>query len=193
MSHLNRQQLFVGGISLVLFLSVAAKSALAIASVEFPSCLNPQVTASQVNIGTSHGVVGKNTPYSGTDSIYQLNNDNVLQCLCTNNGTGIQTNWLRVGVLSQNDINDLIGQGWVYIDNGELWGLKSGPYLAKNIEYTCHSTSGSSNGTSAGVTLQQGVLGLAGTGNLTAIYGLIMMGLILFFVGTLLSRVKHTK
>jgi hypothetical protein len=156
MSHLNRQQLFVGGISLVLFLSVAAKSALAIASVEFPSCLNPQVTASQVNIGTSHGVVGKNTPYS-------------------------------------NDINDLIGQGWVYIDNGELWGLKSGPYLAKNIEYTCHSTSGSSNGTSAGVTLQQGVLGLAGTGNLTAIYGLIMMGLILFFVGTLLSRVKHTK
>lgn len=66
---------------------------LAVSTPSFPSCVNPtgQVIASYQD-GT-HGVPGDTNTYTGEDTVYALNAEQVVQCLCTSNAEGIQTNW----------------------------------------------------------------------------------------------------
>jgi LPXTG-motif cell wall-anchored protein len=60
-----------------------------------------------------------------------------MQCFCSKNGDGIQTNWWKVSSLSFEEVEYLKALGWVYIPNGSVWGLQEAPYMAYNTEYDC--------------------------------------------------------
>lgn len=102
---------------------------------EFGSCVNPQWSKTQENTGSAHGVIGVGT-FSGVDSIYR-SGANAMQCLCADNGSGYQTNWLKVSGYGSDQIQSLKAQGWMYVPEGKDWGLEKGAYLAKNVEYAC--------------------------------------------------------
>jgi len=134
---MNKKFASLIGISAVLYLT-AAPVVSANYVPNFGTCLNPQWSKTQVNYNANpeHGVIGVGS-FAGTDTIY-ASNGNVMQCLCTDSGAGYQTNWLKASDLSQYQIDDLKTQGWIYIPDGsEGWGFDKGPYLAKNISYTC--------------------------------------------------------
>jgi len=140
----------------------------------FPSCLNPQgKLIAQYSSGT-HGVPGMNQTFTGSDSVYTLSSSSVIQCLCPENGQGIQTNWMKASDLSQAEISILEKQGWVYITNGLVWGLDDGPYMAQNTNFSCPSSSDPGK-------ITQQVLGLATTGNIILLYCFLTGGT--FFVG----------
>src|SRR6266498_792673 len=163
-------------LSLPILLTGFATPAFAVSTPDFGSCLNPQVAASQVNYKNDHGVAGRTTTYAGTDKIYSLSNGNVLQCLCPENGEGVQTNWLKTSSMSGADIDVLKSQGWIYIATGSIWGLDDVAYLAKNSDYSC-------KGTTPTPATQSNVLALASTGNILAIYGLILAGVVSLLTG----------
>jgi hypothetical protein len=131
---MNKKVLSTVGISATLFLSVAAPVSAHYVPT-FGTCLNPQWGQTQVYYGSNHGVVNVGS-FDGTDTIYQSDN-NVMQCLCTDSGAGYQTNWMSASDMSQGDIDTYKAQGWIYVPYGNDWGLSKGPYLAKNISYTC--------------------------------------------------------
>ena len=161
-----------------LLLAYSAAPASAYSVPDFGSCLNPQTSAEQVNSGSNHGVVGyDNQAFSGTDNIYSLSDNNVLQCLCTDDGDGYQTNWLKADNIGEPDRKVLESQGWTYFSDAGSWGL-SGSYLAKTDTYSCKGAS------------QAEVLGLASTGNITFIYGLIVAGAAALISGMILRRVS---
>lgn len=165
------KKLSIAILSLIVIFMASATPALAVTTPDFGSCQNPQIAASQINYGSNHGVIGKTQTYSGKDTIYQLSNGNVTQCLCPDSGTGIQTDWYKVSGISENDIHVLEKQGWTYVVTGSSWGLEDVPYLAKNIDYTCH-----------------GEQVLAATGTDFAIYGLILAAVISLSAGLLLRK-----
>src|SRR5437868_1830638 len=78
----------------------------------FSTCLNPQGSVSVSYDSGYHGVAGSTNQYQGSDIVYQLSDNALMQCLCPDNGEGVQTNWLKASNLSQSDINDLKSQGW---------------------------------------------------------------------------------
>ncbi len=136
---MNKKSFLVTVSGTALFLS-AALPVYAIPVPEFGSCLNPQWSKTQENTlkdpnGARHGVIGVGS-YLGTDTIYS-SNGNVMQCLCSVDGNGYQTNWLKAANLSQDQIDELKTKGWKYVPYGQDWGLHDSAYLAKNIEYTC--------------------------------------------------------
>lgn len=159
-----------------------AKPALAVSVPDFGSCGNPQVAASQVNTGNAHGVAGRTETYAGTDSVYSLSNGNVMQCLCPDNGSGVQTNWLKSSNVSEEDVKVLKNEGWAYIVTGSAWGLEDVPYLAKNSDYSCKATGGGET------TPKTTVLNLANTGNMLMIYGFLTAGLTALLAGMLLKK-----
>ena len=178
---------------MTLFLAVPQPS-FAFSLHDFGSCLNPKVAASQVNTGNNHGVVGYSTVFSGTDSIYSLSDDNVLQCLCPENGAGIQTMWLKASGLSESEILSLQTQGWIAVPTGSVWGLAQDPYLAKNRDYSCirgkggGSTSSSSSSEQRANGIGGGVLGLATRGNWGIVYGLLIASFLSLASGLFLKR-----
>lgn len=138
---------FLLGIFGLLFLGVVSSYASSVPS--FPTCGNPsgQVIASYPD-GT-HGIPGDSNSYTGADSVYNVSSNQTLQCFC--GGTqGIQTNWWKVGNLSQHDISYWQSQGWVYIPDGSAWGLSATGYLAYNAAYTCSNNNPNSGGNSGG-------------------------------------------
>lgn len=145
---------------------------------DFGSCLNPQTSASQVNSGSNHGVVGyDNQSFSGIDIIYYFSDNNVLQCLCTDDGNGYQTKWVKADIIGESDRKVMESEGWNYLSDAGSWGL-NGSYLAKTDKYSCKGAS------------QSEVLGLASTGNSTFIYGLIVAGAVALISGMILRRVS---
>lgn len=146
----------------------------------FPSCVNPNGTLKvQFNEGL-HGIPGTTADYRGSDKVYQVSSEQLIQCFCPESGdTGIQTNWWKLGTISDQDLQDLKNQGWSYIPNGSLWGLDPVSYVAKNDQYTCR---GSVNGIGGG-SENKGVLGagtLAATGTtlaskLATIFGAVLL------------------
>lgn len=171
----------ITAITLPVLLAGLTQPVFAVSTPDFGSCVNPQVSASQVNSGNNHGVVGRTTTYAGTDSIYKLSNGNVTQCLCPDNGSGVQTNWLKASNVSSSDVETLKGQGWEYVVTGSAWGLDDTPYLAKNSDYSCKATGGGETKTSP-------VLGLAKTGNMLMIYGFLTAGLTALLSGMMLKK-----
>ncbi len=131
---MNKKILLTTLASTALFLT-AATPVHANAVPDFSTCLNPQWTKTQQNLGSNHGVIGIGS-FSGTDTIYE-SNGNVLQCLCTSDGKGYQTNWLKADNMSTSQKEELQSQGWIYVAYGEDWGLHKSAYMAKNSEYTC--------------------------------------------------------
>ncbi len=150
---------------------------------QFPSCLNPQGTLKVSYTSGTHGVPGKTEAFSGSDSVYTLEQNSLIQCLCpTGAKDGIQTNWWKIPSLTSADIENFKTQGWIFIPDGLAWGLDPVAYLAKNINYTCRTSAGVGGGE---------VLGLAATGNILTIYTLILAGSLSLTIGYLL-RQKQT-
>ena len=167
-------------------------SAFAATPPDFPACTNPQgPIRSQYNNGV-HGVVGNSAEFKGKDTVYTVNENQVLQCLCTDDGQGIQTNWWKISSLNDSEIQVLKNSGWYYVPNGALWGLDNAPYMAKNNSYTCKGDLGGIGGGDV-LGLATTKSDLAATGNKAALYSLIIVGLgsILLIFGLLKRRVKR--
>lgn len=103
----------------------------------FPSCLNP-AGAITVHYDTGiHGIVGDSSTHTGSDSVYQIDEQKTLQCFCATDGSGIQTDWVKTSSFTQNVIDALVADGWTFVPNGLAWGLTDSPYYAKNSQYIC--------------------------------------------------------
>ena len=170
-----------------------AKPVSAVSTPSFPSCANPQGDVKVTYSDGTHGIVGSTATYTGRDSVYTLSDDTVTQCFCGADGNGIQTNWWKATSLTDNEINILKSEGWVYVPAGNLWGLSASPYVAKNINYSClpggSSNSSSSNGEVLGTGTGGGdVLGLAATGDSILIYASFAIGVVLLIIGV--RRIK---
>lgn len=105
---------------------------------EFPMCSNaPGQLIASYDYGI-HGIPGSSNVYRGSDRVYLTSDNTVVQCFCPEEGFhGIQTNWWKIGQMSENEINNYKSQGWIYIPSGKDWGLDDAIYLAKNIDYNC--------------------------------------------------------
>lgn len=197
-------------LSLVAMLfTLLTKPISAINTPSFPSCLNPQGTVIASYANGNHGIVGYSSALSGTDKVYKLTNETVLQCFCSEDGNGIQTNWLKISDLAEDEIKSLEVQGWIYVPNGAAWGLDNAPYLAKNSNYSCKSStsgtssstgggsssssSSSSSSTGGGSDLTSKVLGLAFTGSSEYIYKLWLYGLVALIFGVWIKRYNARK
>ncbi|MBP9669944.1 hypothetical protein KBD75_00935 [Candidatus Woesebacteria bacterium] len=172
----------------ILVLLFHATPVIAVSTPSFPSCANPQGNVKVSYTDGTHGIVGSGATYTGRDTVYTLSDDTVTQCFCGADGNGIQTNWWKASSLTEDQVNILKSEGWVYIPAGNLWGLAEAPYLAKNYTYSClpGSVNGSStsqdNGT-GGAYDEGDVLGLAATGDSILVYGSAILGLILVIIG----------
>ncbi len=175
-------------ILLILFLSVCLlnpERVWSTATPNFSSCLNPQGSLKVKYDSGNHGIVGKSSLVTGSDSVYSQDGNSLIQCFCAEDGSGIQTNWWKISGLSENEIESLKKEGWVYIADGSAWGLEQGPYLASNSDYSCKSkdtgrggnsdSSSSSGGEVAGSSNIGQVLGLAFTGGVGVIYSLFAL------------------
>lgn len=140
----------------------------------FPQCINPQGTLRvEYNSGT-HGIPGDPGEYNGSDAVYQVSEDTLIQCFCAEDGSAIQTNWWRVSQLSQEDIESLEAQGWNFIPDGSLWGLEEAAYLARNSSYRCKEED--RVGGASATAEQSPVLKLADTGGLSLPLLLALIG-----------------
>lgn len=177
-------KLFFSALIVVLFLIFSTKSASAIDAPNFPACSNPQGTLIVSYDSGTHGVVGGNS-YTGSDKVYKIDKNSLVQCLCTADGKGIQTNWWKASSLDETKITTLKSEGWIYIPTGSVWGLDQDAYLAKNIGYSCISDSGTGGGSIGQV------LGLAFTGNIRVIYLIFILGLLFLIYGQILHRARN--
>ncbi len=192
---------------IVISLSASAEKVFAAEIPNFSTCANPQGTIKVSYDSGTHGVPGNSNTFSGRDTVYSLSEDTLTQCLCLDNGDGIQTNWWKVSSLTQDQIEVLVSQGWIFIPSGASWGLQDAPYLAQNVNFSCNSPSnnggggGSSSGgggsSSGGIGGSQvlgistgEVLGLASTGNIVFILSVIISGFSALSLGLLLSLKK---
>lgn len=168
-----------------------AKVAMAIDIPHFPACVNPE-GLKIVDIRGTHGVAGDTTTYTGVDKVYLVNGkEQVTQCLCLDDGRGIQTNWWKISSLNEDQIKILKSEGWVYVPNGNAWGLLEGPYMAQNAGFSCNGSSnggGPSSSTSSNPIGQ--VLGLAFTGNILVIYAFLFLGATSILTALFLNRNK---
>jgi hypothetical protein len=173
--------------------------------VQFTSCLTPSGSVVADYADGSHGIAGQGS-VSGHDTVYSLGGGNALQCLCDSNGNGTQTNWLKIGELSEDQIKVYQSQGWIYIPDGSAWGLSQGAYLAKNVSYSCGSsttnsgggdgrtdgrTDGRSDGLGSIVQAAKGSAGLASTGDIKFVLSILGAGIILTAIGFYMR--KNTK
>lgn len=137
-------------VSVVLSLALVAgvvPSASAYTIPGFPACSNPSGTLKVSYSSGTHGIVGSYATYTGSDKVYSLDGGNVLQCFCAEDGSGIQTNWWRASSLTQEEIQTLMNLGWYFVPDGSAWGLSEGYYLAKNVNYSCGTTTTTTRGT----------------------------------------------
>lgn len=171
-------------LSVGLLLAVAS-NARAQTVPSFSSCVNPQGTLKVSYSQGTHGVPGNINTYTGSDSVYTLSGDTLLQCLCADNGQGVQTNWWKVSSLTTDEIAVLISQGWTHVPDGSAWGLDQAPYLAQNSNFACFPGTGGPSTPSNG-----DVLGLATTGNTLFILSVILSGLTFIGAGSILNRIK---
>ncbi len=109
---------------------------------DFPSCTSPTGTLKVSYSDGIHGIVGNSGTFTGSDAVYIVGDSNLTQCFCAADGSGIQTNWWKIGSLSQDQFNTLQSQGWIYIPTGLPWGLEDAPYFAQNTNYSCGGSSG---------------------------------------------------
>ncbi len=159
-------------------------SALAFDIPSFPTCSNTNNLALKASYSQgTHGIAGNPGLFEGSDSVYDLSGS-YIQCFCATDGNGIQTNWWKISSLNQEDLSSLSADGWIFIPSGSAWGLTNDPYLAKNNNYSCKSSSSNIGGVSDQGSQQSSpnVLGLASTGGVysTYFFALISICLIAF-------------
>lgn len=187
---LNR--LLTIGVTAVLFAFAPTETRAAITQAQaFPACTTPQGTIiSQYSSGT-HGIAGSTATYEGSDTVYRIDGEKIVQCFCPQDGSGIQTNWLKASGFSESQIQEYKDAGWIFIQNGLNWGLDDSPFLAYNMTYSCgnggtggSSGSSSSSSDSAGsASAVKDVLGLASTGDGILLYVLGFLGISFLLLG----------
>jgi len=190
----------------LLFLHSFARPSFALTEPPLFSCESPVGnTIADFNEGT-HGIAGQSATFVGSDVVYSVDSDHVLQCFCpSDSNSGIQSNWAKLTDTSEETINYYQKLGWSYVPNGVAWGLDDSAYIVKNDYYSCHgdaggipisdsgstssssnsnsssnSSSGSTNGASTDTGMDRGglILGdtLAFTGNDSTILLYIALG-----------------
>src|SRR5947208_2107830 len=111
-AFMTRKHLYSAILSFVFAASIAATPTFAFTQPTFGSCINPpQNTYNFQNPGT-HYIAGTTDSYQGVDTVYALDENSkdtlssslVMQCLCPDNGQGIQTNWWKAKDLSELEI-----------------------------------------------------------------------------------------
>lgn len=181
---------FLSLIIAFLLANVLAPKAYAVEVPSFPACANPPETVKVSYDNGTHGVPGLTTPFTGKDTVFIVSgNDLILQCLCPTDGEGIQTNWWKISNLTQDEINILTRDGWIFVPSGSAWGLDDDPYLAKNLSFSCKAQ-GEQGGVASSSTTSSSpaiggpaVLGLATTGNSLFILAIILAGSISLLTG----------
>lgn len=186
----------------------SAHGVFAITPPSFPSCTNPQGTTIASYDNGVHGIPGNPAEFRGNDKVYQVTDNTLIQCLCTDNGDGTQTNWWKFSSMNEAEITQLKNLGWIFIPTGAAWGLEDTPYMAFNTTFSCKpsapaatptpgpSAGGEAGGQRGGEVLGASigpfgeVLGLATTGNITILYGLLGIGLASLLVGFVLRKNK---
>ncbi len=152
----------------------------AVNAPQFVGCENVSGTPSVSYSQGIHGVAGDTTTYTGSDEVYYLNSEQVVQCLCSDTAGGIQSNWWKVVDISFEEIQLFTRTGWVYIPNGSAWGLENSPYLVENKKFHCSARGGGTSSNSNGQVLGASVL--AATGTQTILFSILVIGLILLLV-----------
>lgn len=136
------KQIIAGIILTLVTLTGTVRPIFAVNLPNFPSCINPSGTViAQYDTGT-HGIAGSSGTYTGADTVYNTGAGTIVQCFCSSDGNGIQTDWWNASSLTQEEVEILKSQGWHYIPDGNLWGLSAEPYIAKNSTYSCLPTGG---------------------------------------------------
>ena len=157
------------------------------------SCLTPTGSVKVNYSNGNHGIVGNTNTYSGSDAVYTISENQLMQCFCPENGNGIQTDWRKVSDLSSDEAKILKNEDWIEVQSGSPWGLDDSPYMAKNIDYTCKSSNpgGPGDGRSDGRgSIVQAATGsnLASTGNIVTILSLLSLGFVFTLTGLILKR-----
>src|SRR3989344_2032580 len=98
---LKRVAFIVAQVILVFVLAAAVS---ATEAPSFPSCSNPQGTKKVSYDSGTHYIVGRETGVSGSDAVYYTG-ENLIQCFCAEDGSGIQTNWWKISSLEQTAID----------------------------------------------------------------------------------------
>jgi len=193
---------------IISFLILTTPKALAVNIPSFPSCSSPQGTIKVQYEQGIHGIVGNTSEYKGSDFVYSLSDLTLMQCFCSEDGSGIQTNWWKVTSLTDEEIQILKNEGWYLVPNGQLWGLSEGAYMAKNSNYSCksgggtgggsvttsvdttdHNSPGTPPGNTGGVLSGIGqILALAFMGNKIFLYLVIATGFIFLLIGIVLRK-----
>ena len=190
-------------IAIFVYLVFSTAQAMAVSPADFPACSNPQGTViASYDTGT-HGIVGNSGAYTGSDKVYRVDAEKITQCFCPTVGMGVQTNWIKTQNLSADEIKIHERDGWFFISSGKVWGLDDVSYLARNHDFTCNGSSGSSNGSqqSSGGSSANGsstgiveastaIMGLAGTGNTITLFSIATTGLVAFALSFILKRSK---
>lgn len=171
---------------------------MAVSTPNFPLCVNPSGTVKTSYSSGVHGIVGDSSTHTGSDTVYEINQNQLTQCFCAEDGTGIQTNWLKVGTISESTRKMYEADGWIYVPYGSAWGLEDTGYVAKNVHYTCKesstNSSSSSNGTSQGISVSNDsgssvdVFSLASTGNSKTVYSFFLGGIMMLILALFLRR-----
>ncbi|QQS39486.1 hypothetical protein IPM62_02645 [Candidatus Woesebacteria bacterium] len=188
-------------VSLLLSLSLTSSVSAQSAIPNFPACSNPQGVLKVSYTDGQHAIVGEGVLRAGSDYVYSLENGSAMQCFCSENGSGVQTNWWKISSLDEDEIETLKKLGWVFVPSGSVWGLDASSYMAINANYSCggstnsSSTSSNSN-TSTGSVLSAAastsnggsVLGLATTGNLATITIYTLLGFSSLLAGVILKK-----
>lgn len=102
----------------------------------FPSCLDQTDPGDWAHYDYGWHQIVADGLLEGADDVYSLEDGKFLQCFCSVDGQGIETLWWEAAGLTQDQIDNLISQGWHFL-NGAQWNLKDTLYLAKNVEYVC--------------------------------------------------------
>lgn len=176
------KKVFTFILSLSFFL-ISTRLSFAISQPSFPVCSFPTGTLKVSYDEGSHGIPGDMAEYQGRDDVYEVNDTISYQCFCADNGEGIQTNWWKISGLAQSDIDYLKRLGWIYVPDGNLWGLTGDPYLALSTTYTCGA-----GGVGGGEVLGVNTWNLAATGNKPLIFLLIGLGMAFFLLGWLVQK-----
>ena len=104
----------------------------------FMSCTNPQGDVIAQTTNGDHAIAGQDGTVTGADTVYKFNGQ-VTQCYCPPTElSGIQTNWMEISNLSEEEKQELKNNGWIIIENGSGWGLSNAPYAAQNNTYVCN-------------------------------------------------------
>ena len=193
----------------ILFLNINGIAHASVTKPNFPSCKSPQGQLKVYYADGTHGIVGDQNTYIGSDAVYILSDMTLSQCFCRPDGFGIQTDWWKVSSLTIDEIETLQAEGWIYIPNGALWGLEEAPYMAKNTRYECddddnddsddddddddndNTSDKEDEGEVLGLRIGGAVLGLASTG--TMLQTVVYAGVSITSLGTAFYLIRKKR